>query len=80
MDDLPTVEHRVRQAVEVLPPRVSGLALRVLTMPQQDRARASGELWADERCRTFAELLMDLEEDPAARGVLLGVLRTMEGP
>ena len=50
----------------------------VLMLPDYDRAGRIGELWADPRTRTFAELLMDLEEDPNARGVVVGMLREDE--
>jgi len=39
------------------------------------RARRIGELYADERTRGLAEFLIDCEEEPAARGVVVGILR-----
>ena len=47
-------------------------------LPDYDRAGRIGELWTDSRSRTFAELLMDLEEDPHARGIVVGMLREQE--
>jgi hypothetical protein len=47
-------------------------------MPDCDRAYAIGTNYADKRSRTFAELLMDAEEDPGTRGLLIGMLREQE--
>jgi hypothetical protein len=44
-------------------------------MPDYDRASAIGTFYADSRSRTFAELLIDAEEDPPTRGLLIGMLR-----
>jgi hypothetical protein len=49
--------------------------LNVLMTPDFDRARRTGDLWLDPRSRTFAELLINAEEDPATRGLLVGMLR-----
>jgi hypothetical protein len=44
-------------------------------MPDYDRAARIGDLWLDPRSRTFAELLIDAEESPATRAVLIRMLR-----
>jgi hypothetical protein len=44
-------------------------------IPDYDRARRIGDLWLDPRSRTFAELLIDAEEQPPTRGLLVGVQR-----
>lgn len=44
-------------------------------LPDFDRASRIGDFHADPRTRTFEELLMDIEESAAARGVVLGLLR-----
>jgi hypothetical protein len=43
-----------------------------------DRADAIGTFWGHPQTRTFGELLIDLEEDKAARAVVFGLLREME--
>jgi hypothetical protein len=43
-----------------------------------ERADRIGEFWGNPKTRTFAELLIDLEEDKAARAVVFGLLREME--
>jgi hypothetical protein len=48
-------------------------------LPDFDRADRIGEFWASPETRTFGELLIDLEEDKAARAVIVGLLRETEG-
>jgi hypothetical protein len=71
---------------QVLPERLDALGaapraelLHVLMLPDFDRADAIGEFWASPETRTFGELLIDLDEDRAARAVIFGLLREMEG-
>ena len=49
--------------------------LKFLTLPDHERARRIGEWYGDPRTQTFAQLLIDLEESPHARAVVLGELR-----
>jgi hypothetical protein len=49
--------------------------LHVLTLPDFDRADAIGSYWGNPKTRTFAELLIDCEEDKVLRAVLVGMLR-----
>jgi hypothetical protein len=47
-------------------------------LPDFERADRIGEFWSYPESRTFAELLIDCEEDRMLRAVLLGVLRERE--
>jgi hypothetical protein len=44
-----------------------------------DFERADGEFWGYPESRTFAELLIDRQEDGTLRAVLVGMLREAEG-
>jgi hypothetical protein len=37
-----------------------------------------GEFWGQPQTREFGELLIDLEEEPAAKAVIFGLLAEME--
>jgi hypothetical protein len=45
--------------------------LHVLMLPDFDRADRIGEFWGYPKTRTFAELLIDCEEDRTLRAVLV---------
>ena len=47
-------------------------------LPDFDRADAIGSYWGNPKTGTFAELLMDCEEDRILRAVLVGMLREDE--
>jgi len=49
--------------------------LHILMLPDFDRADAIGSYWGNPKTRTFAELLIDCEEDRVLRAVLVGMLR-----
>jgi hypothetical protein len=66
----PTTER-----LDALGPAPRAELLRVLTLPDFDRADAIGAYWGNPKTRTFAELLIDCEEDRTLRAVLVGMLR-----
>jgi hypothetical protein len=66
------MEAALRARLEALPPAARAELIRVLRLPDFDRADRIGEFWASPETRTFGELLIDLEEDRAARAVVFG--------
>lgn len=76
MNDRLPAEERMAEALAAYPPHVRSLMLEVLTIrDDSERARQIGEFHADERSRGFVEVLIDCEEDPAARAFVVGMLR-----
>jgi hypothetical protein len=71
------IEPELRHRLDDLGPASREELLRVLIMPDEERALRIGKLYANPRSRTMAELLIDLEDDPAARGVVITELRIM---
>jgi len=72
-------ERRLAEDLSAYPSPVRRLLLDVLTTRDDaDRARRIGELYADDRSRSFAECLIDLEEESAARALVVGTLREFE--
>jgi hypothetical protein len=69
------LERRLRQRLDALGPAPRAELLHVLMLPDFDRADRSGEFWGNPKTRTFAELLIDCEEDLTLRAVLVGMLR-----
>ena len=76
--DLVDLECTLRDRLHALGPVPRATLQLFLSLPDNERARWIGHLYGDPRTQTFAELLIDLEESPAARAVVLGELRERE--
>jgi hypothetical protein len=72
------LERRLRERLDALGPARRAELLQVLMLPYFERADRIGEFWGYPATRDFGELLIDLEEDRAARAVVFGLLREME--
>jgi hypothetical protein len=69
------LERRFRERLEALGPARRTELLHVLMLPDFERADRIGEFWGNPKTRTFAELLIDCEEDRTLRAVVVGMLR-----
>jgi hypothetical protein len=69
--------RRASPARSARSPRAGSRAelLHALVLPDFERADRIGEFWSYPQSRTFAELLIDCEEDRVLRAVLVGMLR-----
>jgi hypothetical protein len=71
------LERGLRARLDALGPAPRAELLHVLMLPDFERADGIGTFWGHPETRTFGELLIDLEEDKAARAVVFGLLREM---
>jgi hypothetical protein len=69
-----TIPHPFTFLIKSDPARATEL-LHVLMLSDFDRADRIGEFWSYPESRTFAELLIDCEEDRSLRAVPIGMLR-----
>jgi hypothetical protein len=77
--DLPEIEHWLRGLVLGIPAPGRAELLRVLTIHDDaDRTRNIGDLHMSGVLPATAELLIDAEEDPYLRAVVVGLLREAE--
>jgi len=72
------MEQALRQRLEAPSLAARAELIHVLRLPDFDRTDRIGEFWGYPATREFGELLIDLEEDKAARAVVFGLLREME--
>jgi hypothetical protein len=73
------IERQLRARLDALGPAPRAELLHVLMLPDFDRADQIGGYGGNPKTRTFAELLIDCEEDRTLRVVLVGMLREGEG-
>ena len=78
MPTIPELEELLRSRLDAFPPAARAELLHVLMLPDFERAWRIGEFWSYPQSRTFAELLIDCEEDRALRAILVGILREAE--
>ena len=72
------LERPLQVRLNALPSAARAELLHVLMLPDFERAARIGEFWSYPQSRTFAELLIDCEEDRMLRAVLVGMLREMK--
>jgi hypothetical protein len=72
------MEQALRQRLEALPSAARSELIHILRLRDLDRVERIGEFWGNPATRTFGELLIDLEEEPAAKAEICGILREME--
>ena len=72
------LERRPKEHLDALGPAPRAELLHVLMLPDLERADRIGEFWPYRQRRSFAELLIDCEEDRTLRAVLVGMLTDME--
>ena len=58
-------DRKIREIVAAVPGPIGDTLLRILMMPDDERAEMIGQLHADPKSARLAELLIDLEEDRA---------------
>ena len=75
MIDFLDLERRLREAVGAIPAEARPLLLEMLNAHDERRALEIGSLHAAGVLPTTVELLIDAEEDPYLRAVLVGMLR-----
>jgi hypothetical protein len=73
------MEAALRERLDALEPALRAELLHVLMLPDFDRADRIGEFWGNPKTRTFAELLIDCEEDRTLRAVLVRMLPAIDG-
>jgi hypothetical protein len=73
--NLEHLEGRLRERLDALGPAPRAELLHVLLLPDYDRAGRIGEFYGNPTTRTFAELLIDSEEDRRSGRCWVGMLR-----
>lgn len=77
--DLPEIEQRLRVLISAIPEPGRAEILRVLKIRDDtQRAREIGNLHRSRVLPHTSELLIDAEEDPALRAVLVGMIQEIQ--
>jgi hypothetical protein len=77
--DLPEIEQRLQELVASIPEPGRAEILRILTIRDDaERAREIGHLHHIGVLPQTAELLIDAEEEPALRAILVGMIREFQ--
>ncbi len=77
MTELVDYESQLRNTFGALPPHERALLIEILRSPDEGRAEVIGRLHRSS-APGVAELLMDLEEEPAARALVVGILKEVQ--
>jgi hypothetical protein len=72
------LERRLQEHLDAARPAPRAELLHVLMLPDFERADRIGEFWSYPESPSFAELLIDCEEDRVLRALLVGMLREAE--
>ena len=75
MRNLEDVDFRLRESLARIPATDRGYLVRVLSADESTRADAIGNLHGTGLVPATVELLIDAEEEPALRALLVGFLR-----
>ena len=76
--DPDVLELKLQERLDALPKAARAELLRVLMLPDLERAERIGEFWSYPQSRAFAELLIDLKESKEAWAVVIGLLGESE--
>jgi hypothetical protein len=68
---------RIRVALAAFHDPLRPGLLRILTLPDDERAQAIGEMFQEGVTPNLAELLIDLEEEPALRATVVRELQSL---
>jgi hypothetical protein len=78
MRNLEDVDRHLRRSLSRIPAEDRTYLLRVLTANDGTRAEAIGSLHGTGMVPATVELLIDAEEEPALRALLVGLLREVK--